>query len=58
MQYEIESDSNLGAKLWNPLPGEIKNSSSSPFSKIKLENGSLKNAHASFVRHIKNVGYI
>ena len=27
-QYGIESVSNLAAKLWNLLPGEIKNSSS------------------------------
>ena len=26
-QYGIESASNIRAKLWNPLPGEIKNSS-------------------------------
>ena len=40
-QYGIESVSNLGAKLWNLLPGDIN-----------LENGLLKNVHVSFVRHI------
>ena len=36
MQYGIESVSNLGAKLWNPLPGEIKNSSSLTIFKNKI----------------------
>ena len=43
------SVSNLGAKLWNL---KLKIVRPSPFSKIKLENGLLKNVHASFVRHI------
>ena len=30
----------------------------SPFSKIKLENGPLKNVHESFVRYISNNFYI
>ena len=47
-QYGTECFSNLGAKLWILLQGGIK----SPFSDIKLEKGSLKNVHASFVRHI------
>ena len=51
-QYGIESVLNFRAKLWNLLTRKIKRFLSSPFSKIKLENGSLKNAHASFVRHI------
>ena len=52
-QYGIESVSNLGAILWNLLPGEIKNSFSlTVFQKKKLETGSLKNVHASFVRYI------
>ena len=51
-QFGIESVSNLGAKLWNLLPGKVKNNFPSPFSEIKLETGSLKNVHASFVRHI------
>ena len=51
-QYGSESFSNLGAKLWNLLPREIK--SCSPFTvfKTKLENRLLKNVYASFVRHI------
>ena len=59
--------------LYNPLFNDYKSTKSHwkvkahslfyaelgiPFSKIKLENGLLKNVHASFVRHIKNVGYI
>lgn len=51
-QYGIKSYSNLEAKLWDLLPGEIKNSMPFPLSKIKVENGSLKNLHANFVRHI------
>ena len=35
-QYGIESVSNLGAKLWNLLPGEIKNSSSLTVFKNKI----------------------
>ena len=35
-QYGIESVSNLGAKLWNLLPREIKNSSSLTVSKNKI----------------------
>ena len=50
-QYGIESISNLGAKLWNLLPREIKNSSSLTVFKNKIRL--LKNVHASFVRHIK-----
>ena len=29
-----------------------------PFLKPKSSNGSPKNAHANFVRHIKNIGFI
>ena len=35
-QYGIKSVSNLGAKLWNLLPREIKNSSSLTVSKNKI----------------------
>ena len=37
-QYGIESIANLGAKLWNLLPGEIKNSSSLTVFKNKIRN--------------------
>ena len=50
-QYGIESVSNLGAKLWHLLPGKIKNSSSSPFSKIKLVKW-IPEKCPCFVRHI------
>ena len=51
-QYGIENVSNLGAKLWNLLPGEIRNSSSMTVFKNKIRNELLKNVHARFVRHI------
>ena len=42
-QYGIESVSNLGAKLWNLLPGKIqKTVLSASFSKIRLENDPWK----------------
>ena len=40
-KYNSRSISNLGAKTLDLLPGEIK-----------LENGIMKNVHASIVRHI------
>ena len=36
-------------QIWELKYGKIKNSS--PFSKAKLENMSLKNVHVSFVRY-------
>ena len=51
-QYGIESVSNLGAKLWNLLPGEIKSSSFLTVFKNKISNGLLKYVDASFVRYI------
>ena len=51
-QYGIENVSNLGAKLWNLLPGEIRNSSSMTVFKNKIRNELLKNVHGRFVRHI------
>ena len=45
IQYVTESISNLGAKILDLLPEEIN-----MFSNIKLENGSLKNVLASFLR--------
>ena len=35
-QYGIESVSTLGAKLWNLLPGQVKNSSSLTVFKNKI----------------------
>ena len=64
MQCGIESVSNLGAKLWNPLPGEIKKSSSLfAFKQEKQtnkqkKNGSLKNIHASFARNLEKMSVI
>ena len=52
-QYGIESVSNLGAKLWNLLSGEIKSSSFLTVFKNKINNGLLKYVDASFVRHIE-----
>ena len=52
MPYRIETISNLGAKIWDLLPEEIKNASSLPVFKSKSRNGFPKNAHANFVRHI------
>ena len=52
MQYGTQCVPNLGAKSYDLLPGEIKIVLPSPFPKTKLENGSLKNVHASFARHI------
>ena len=49
--YGIEKISNLGAKIWDRLPEEIKNASSLSFLKPKSRNGSPKNAHSNFVRH-------
>ena len=44
-QSGTQSASNLGAKFWNLLPEDIKIVLPSLFSKMKLENGSLKNVH-------------
>ena len=51
-QYGIESAPNLGAKSWNLLPGEIRNSSSMTVFKNKITNELLKNVHVRFVTHI------
>ena len=50
--YGIETISNLGAKIWDLLPEEIKMLLLCPFLKPESRNGSQKNAHANFVRHI------
>ena len=46
----IETISNLGAKIWDLLPEEIKNLLC-PFLKPKSRSGSQKNAQANFVGH-------
>ena len=41
-QYGIEGVSNLGAKLWNLLPGEIENNSSLTVFKNKIRKWTLE----------------
>ena len=50
--YGIKTISNLGAKIWDLLPEEIKILLLCPFLKPKSRNESPKNARANFVRHI------
>ena len=57
-QSGIESISNWGEKIWDLLTGEIDIVPLSSFPKLKLENGSLKNFHVSFVRHIYKISVI
>ena len=58
-QYGIESISNLGAKLWNLLPGEIKNSSSLTIFKNKIRKWIPQKCPCKLCQTcIKNVGYI
>ena len=58
-QYEIESISNLGAKLWNLLPGKIKNSSFLTVFKNKIRNWIPEKCPCKLCQtYIKNVGYI
>ena len=58
-QYGIESVSNLGAKLWNLLPGKIKNSSSLTVFINKIRKWILEKYPCKlFQTYIKNVGYI
>ena len=58
-QYGIESVSSLGAKLWNLLPGEIKNSSSLTVFKNKIRNWIPEKCPWKLCRtYIKNVRYI
>ena len=53
-QYGIESVSNSGAKLWNLLPREIKNSSSFTVFYNKIRKWAPEKCQT----YIKNVGYI
>ena len=47
MQYGTESISNWGEKIWDLLTGEINIVLLSSIPKLKLENSSQKNFHAS-----------
>ena len=58
-QYRIESDSNLGAKLWNLLPREIKNGSSITVFKNKIRKWTHEKYRCKFCQtYIKSIGYI
>ena len=58
-QYGIEIVSNLGAKLWSLLPGEIKNSSSLIAFKNKIRNWIPEKCPCKLCQtYIKSVGYI
>ena len=59
MQYVIESASNLGAKLWNLLPGEIKIGSSLTVfrNKVKIRIPE-KCPYKLCQTYIINIGYI
>ena len=58
-QYGIESVSNLGAKLWNLLPREIKNSFSITVFKNKIRKWTPEKCPCKLCQtYIKNVGYI
>ena len=58
-QYGIESVSNLGAKLWNLLPREIKNSSSFTVFYNKIRKWAPEKCPCKLCQtYIKNVGYI
>ena len=50
--YGIETISNLGAKIWGVTRGDKKMILLCPLLKPKSRNGSPKNDHANFVRHI------
>ena len=58
-QYRIESVSNLGAKLWNLLPREIKNSSSLTFFKNKMRKWAPEKCPCKLYQtYINNIRYI
>ena len=58
-QYGIESVSNLGDKLWNLLPGKIKNSSYLTVSKNKIRKWTPEKCPCKLCQtYVKNVGYI
>ena len=58
-QYGTESVSNLGAKFWDLLLGEIKNSSSFTVFKNKIRKWIPEKRPCKFCQpYIKNVGYV
>ena len=57
-QYEIESVSNLGAKLRNLLPREIENGSSLAIFKIKIRKWTPEKHPFKLCQTQKNVDYI
>ena len=58
-QYGIESVSNLGAKLWNLLPREIKNSFSLTVFKNKIRKWTPEKCPCKLCQtYRKNVGHI
>ena len=58
-QYGIDSVSNLGAKLWNLLPGRIKNSSSLTVFKNKIRKWTPEKCPCKLCQtYIKSIGYI
>ena len=58
-QYGIESVSYLGAKLWNLLPREIKNSFSITVFKNKIRKWTPEKYPCKLCQtYIKNAGYI
>ena len=58
MQYGTESISNWGEKIWDMLTGEINIVLLSSIPKLKLENGSQKNFHASLSNIYKTYIFI
>ena len=57
--YGIEIISNLGAKIWDLLPGEIKNASSLSVFKTKIKKWIPKKRPCNFCQtYIKNIGFI
>ena len=57
--YGIQTISNLGAKIWNLLPGEIKNDSSLSVFKTKIKKSIPKKRPCKLCQtYIKNIGFI
>ena len=57
--YGIQTISNLGAKIWNLLPGEIKNDSSLSVFKTKIKKWIPKKCPCKLYQtYIKNIGFI
>ena len=57
--YGIETISNLGAKIWDLLPEEIKNASSLSVFKTKIKKWIPKKCPCKLCQtYIKNIGFI